>query len=308
MCQEYYYLWTCDHLTQDFIPCGRQPECRWNPKRNVVRNERCYECNRSRERRRDRANPNPGLRQSFLSDLERQNIYFDEVREAERQSRTYHRLLRNLERDMREVQIYRLQQQRREAEEAVLVSIPPRDLNPEQVFRMRFLYSELLADVHESHDLEEEHRHRLARLAIAVLDPRNREQYGFHPRELVTPINSSLRHDTMQPDDGRDAFARLMRDASLSGRLDDEDSIPAAADEFVPTSVADEEQARRRRVIPNILTRAPTVSCSICQETQTRDAVQLPCSHGFCRDCITNWMVTSDICPNCRRDFGHSLR
>ena len=45
--------------------------------------------------------------------------------------------------------------------------------------------------------------------------------------------------------------------------------------------------------------------CAVCQETMTRDteAVQLLCSHAFCKSCIQTWLKLRRTCPVCVVDL-----
>lgn len=38
--------------------------------------------------------------------------------------------------------------------------------------------------------------------------------------------------------------------------------------------------------------------CSICME-ELHDPVSTPCGHVFCRRCIEEWLLRSDVCPYC---------
>lgn len=40
--------------------------------------------------------------------------------------------------------------------------------------------------------------------------------------------------------------------------------------------------------------------CSICME-ELHDPVSTPCGHVFCRRCIEEWLLRSNVCPSCNR-------
>ena len=44
-------------------------------------------------------------------------------------------------------------------------------------------------------------------------------------------------------------------------------------------------------------------SCSICFET--RSDYTTNCEHHYCNECITNWLLTNNSCPICRKEFYH---
>ena len=39
--------------------------------------------------------------------------------------------------------------------------------------------------------------------------------------------------------------------------------------------------------------------CSICMDKK-ETYIQTPCNHIFCKNCITNWLLNNNTCPNCR--------
>ena len=44
-------------------------------------------------------------------------------------------------------------------------------------------------------------------------------------------------------------------------------------------------------------------SCSICYDTGSDFTTN--CEHNFCNECITNWLLTNNSCPICRKEFYH---
>ena len=43
------------------------------------------------------------------------------------------------------------------------------------------------------------------------------------------------------------------------------------------------------------------VSCSICLNNRSNFTTN--CNHKFCNGCITNWLLTHNNCPMCRKEF-----
>lgn len=45
------------------------------------------------------------------------------------------------------------------------------------------------------------------------------------------------------------------------------------------------------------------LSCSICMEEHKDDDVimELPCTHCFHEDCVTQWIQENNSCPNCKK-------
>ena len=64
--------------------------------------------------------------------------------------------------------------------------------------------------------------------------------------------------------------------------------------------------ASSRTPVEEFVTSLQSLQCSICQEPVS-DAVQLACTHIFCRECITNSAESShasaNLCPNCRGEL-----
>jgi len=46
-------------------------------------------------------------------------------------------------------------------------------------------------------------------------------------------------------------------------------------------------------------------TCTICQETTTKDIVETKCKHYFHNDCIKKWCLESKLCPNCKQNMIH---
>lgn len=44
-------------------------------------------------------------------------------------------------------------------------------------------------------------------------------------------------------------------------------------------------------------------SCSICFDTGSDFTTN--CTHHFCNECITNWLLLHNNCPICRKEFYH---
>ena len=44
-------------------------------------------------------------------------------------------------------------------------------------------------------------------------------------------------------------------------------------------------------------------SCSICFDTSSDFTTN--CTHHFCNECITNWLLINNNCPICRKEFYH---
>ena len=45
--------------------------------------------------------------------------------------------------------------------------------------------------------------------------------------------------------------------------------------------------------------------CAICLDQKVE--VVLPCGHGFCNDCIVDWVSRDRECPMCREDLNLRL-
>ena len=52
-------------------------------------------------------------------------------------------------------------------------------------------------------------------------------------------------------------------------------------------------------LVPDVATIAKEFTCVICQDLFKR-AHTLTCSHSFCEQCISGWLVESNNCPTCR--------
>jgi hypothetical protein len=55
------------------------------------------------------------------------------------------------------------------------------------------------------------------------------------------------------------------------------------------------------QVVPN-QSQLENFTCTICQKLK-KNAVELPCQHSFCRECIGRWQCHSETCPLCRQAF-----
>lgn len=45
--------------------------------------------------------------------------------------------------------------------------------------------------------------------------------------------------------------------------------------------------------------------CTICLEEMKVKAILLPCGHLFDPDCLNQWIVNHNWCPNCRAKIGN---
>jgi hypothetical protein len=45
------------------------------------------------------------------------------------------------------------------------------------------------------------------------------------------------------------------------------------------------------------------IECPVCL-TVKQGCLKLPCGHGFCEPCISQWFQTRTTCPMCREDCG----
>ncbi len=48
------------------------------------------------------------------------------------------------------------------------------------------------------------------------------------------------------------------------------------------------------------------LSCSLCQNIFCNPLVAQCCQQSFCEDCINNWLLNNNICPNDRKTMTSS--
>lgn len=74
----------------------------------------------------------------------------------------------------------------------------------------------------------------------------------------------------------------------------------------VPRGFADDGDMDRVMVPVTVARPDADTRCAVCQESMSRDtdAVQLLCSHAFCRGCIREWLKLRRTCPVCVVDLA----
>ena len=100
---------------------------------------------------------------------------------------------------------------------------------------------------------------------------------------MLTPVRRDGRRDVNATARSHGDEAAVDETVPNGGEFRDEDSLSS-----VESSEADE------------------VECPICLEVpNTEDVARLDgCTHEFCRDCVTQWSETHNICPLCRTRFN----
>jgi hypothetical protein len=86
-------------------------------------------------------------------------------------------------------------------------------------------------------------------------------------------------------------------------------SVPPPADResdlFIPLNLTITESGSTdllcRETQPQITKVSETANnCGICYEDFTNKTILDPCTHAFCKECITTWVKSSATCPYCR--------
>ena len=89
---------------------------------------------------------------------------------------------------------------------------------------------------------------------------------------------------------------------------EDEDQYYGPYEYYGEFNITEETINKKEIPIKNILTFSNInkypIFCSICQEN-TLNTVKIDCNDHFCKECITEYIKTSNNCPNCKQDINN---
>ncbi|XP_048447678.1 E3 ubiquitin-protein ligase SDIR1-like [Pyrus x bretschneideri] len=107
-------------------------------------------------------------------------------------------------------------------------------------------------------------------------------------------VQESLDAETDSRPYSDDMFVQMA--AFITVVVDDEfEGLETDDPKFVPASKSSIEKLKRARV-------EVSATCSVCMEEMEvgSQAIHMPCSHLYHKDCIVEWLDKSRVCPLCR--------
>ncbi|KAI8899302.1 hypothetical protein BC833DRAFT_586339 [Globomyces pollinis-pini] len=99
---------------------------------------------------------------------------------------------------------------------------------------------------------------------------------------------------------------------SMRNRLAESDNLDTNVLDGILTQLFQEAQASAKGTPPaskQFVANLPTlknlkdVTCPICTDECTVEALELPCSHKFHGECVLTWLKLHNTCPCCRIEF-----